>query len=243
MTDASQPSTSRPFIARTVTAVARPTRAGFLLTCAALGVALGYVLCFAVDVPFWDDWELVHQLQMLTDGTLRAQDVWALHNEHRNAVPRLVMFGLVALSGYDTVAQSLFTVTHLAILLAYAYLWARRSCGWPRFTAPLWFVTVAFLLLGLRQHENLLWGFQIGLTLPLTCGFAGLFHLHAAVKEHKIAPAHVAVAVLAGAAGSFSSAMGLLVWPCGAVVLGMRWRTLPWRRGLAITWLLASVAV
>ncbi|HZS38481.1 MAG TPA: hypothetical protein VFF06_16715, partial [Polyangia bacterium] len=66
-----------------------------------LGVALvpaialaAFVWRFGVDVPYWDQWELVPLLKGAHDGTLRAADFFALHNEHRLVVPRLIMLGL-----------------------------------------------------------------------------------------------------------------------------------------------------
>src|SRR4051794_2788618 len=53
-----------------------------------------YVFHNAVDVPSWDQWELVGLLVKSSHGELRFADLHAQHNEHRVLFPRLLMLGL-----------------------------------------------------------------------------------------------------------------------------------------------------
>ena len=56
-------------------------------------LSVNFVVRVAVDVPFWDQWELVPQISRMYAGTLRFADLYLQHNEHRILVPRLVMLG------------------------------------------------------------------------------------------------------------------------------------------------------
>jgi hypothetical protein len=55
-----------------------------------------------VDVPFWDQWELVPRLDRLDSGTLTFRDLWGQHNEHRPMFPILLMLVMARLSDWDT---------------------------------------------------------------------------------------------------------------------------------------------
>jgi hypothetical protein len=50
-----------------------------------------YIFSFGVDVPFWDGWGLVSQLDQMEspDERLQLQDLWAQHNEDRIFFPRM----------------------------------------------------------------------------------------------------------------------------------------------------------
>lgn len=214
----------------------RPSWIFLLLALATVAATLAFVLRYSVNLPYWDEWEIVRLLEIAHRGELRAGDILALHNEHRIPIPRLIMMGLAWATAYNTIAQSLFTVSHLTVLLGYVYVAARRTCGFALGSAPVWFVLVAWLLMSWRQAENLLWGFQIGLTLPLTFGFIALFHLQSALLTDRRRMLHISIAALAGFSASFSSAMGLLIWPSGLLVALLHWHDGRIARRCAAIW-------
>jgi hypothetical protein len=205
--------------------------------------ALAYVLTYAVNVPFWDEWEFVRLLEVADRGQLTVGDILQQHNEHRIAAPRIFAIGVAWLTAYDTVAQCLFTVFHLTVMLVYAYAAVRRTTGAAIGTAPLWFVAVAWLLLSWRQAENLIWGFQIGLSLPLTFAFIGLFHLQVALETKRRRVLSILLASIGATLASFSSAMGLLVWPAGLVVALLHWRMDRAARHTTMLWIGTGVVV
>src|SRR5437016_708374 len=66
---------------------------------ALLLLALFYVGKFGSRLPYYDDWTLVPLLtgaEPLTPAAL-----WAQYNEHRVPLPRLALYALGRLSGYD----------------------------------------------------------------------------------------------------------------------------------------------
>ena len=234
-----------------------PFRPSVIWCIAGLAAAVStfaYVSSYAVDLPFWDEWEFVHLFEAIDTGDAGLAELLAFHNEHRIIIPRACAILLAWATQYDTVAQSLFTVLHMSVMLLYAYLAVRRSERLRFGLAPVWFVLVAWLLLSWRQAENLLWGFQIGLTMPLTFTFIAMFHLHVAVGRvgdpavggvpKRGRNRHFLGAILGATAASFSSAMGLLAWPAGLVLLLPCWREAVSNRGaivrLALSWLIVG---
>ena len=63
-----------------------------------------------MDVPFFDQWELVPRLQHLSSGTLTFHDLWMQHNEHRPVVPVIVMLALARGSDWNTTLEIVVNV-------------------------------------------------------------------------------------------------------------------------------------
>ena len=88
----------------------------------AVGLGLPVFLCFnfiyrfGVDVPFWDQWELVPFLDLWASGTLSLGDLFSQHNEHRIFFPRLIMLLLAAATGWNSRAEMWF---NFSLLLAH----------------------------------------------------------------------------------------------------------------------------
>ena len=71
------------------------------------GVVLALVLRHGVNVPFWDQWELVGLLAAASDGTLTWAEIFRQHNEHRMVFPKIIMLALAALTGWNVVGEML----------------------------------------------------------------------------------------------------------------------------------------
>jgi hypothetical protein len=203
-----------------------------------------FVVRLGVDVPFYDEWHLPALLQKADTGALGWADLAQQHNEHRIVVPRLVMIGLARLTSWNVKAQMLFTAIHLSLLLLLLYVQAAKDHGFSWGRAPAWFVWIPLLVLNWRQYENLTWGFQIGLTLPLTACSIAFFLLVRAAEARTAAKwaATFVPAILAGAGASFSGPMGLLSWPLGlGLLMGVPWPS--GRRGRSVlAWAVAGAA-
>ena len=55
-----------------------------------------------VNVPFYDQWELVPKIENLQQGNFLVDDLWQQHNEHRLFFPRLLMLGSAVLTDWNT---------------------------------------------------------------------------------------------------------------------------------------------
>ena len=139
--------------------VARRSGFAWLVWAAATAASLVFVAVLGIDVPFWDEWELVPAATGHQPVTGRF--LWSLHNEHRIPLPRLVYLGVFALGGGDFRAGMAFNVLALSASAALLMGAAARARGEGAWTDG----AIALLLLHPGQAENLLWGFQIPLVL------------------------------------------------------------------------------
>lgn len=192
--------------------------AALVLAAAPLVVVLNAVVRFAVDVPYWDQWELVPLLERQAAGQLGWAELWAWHNEHRIFLPRLVMLGLAALSGWDTRWEIAVIIGfRLAAIGAAWAVHARAVAAGP--LRLLAFAPTVWLMLTLRQEENLLWGWQLSVTLcALAVGTAA-----ALLGAPVVGAPRLAAAALCGVVASWSFGSGVLLWPAGAAALAWRW--------------------
>ena len=215
-------------------AVSPEPRAGFVKRIAGWGLivfaglqALWFVRRYGVNVVYWDEWEWVRYLWT----PIGPAHLWGQQNEHRIPVGAVVILGLHRLSGVDTRAGMYGSWVCLAMIIAILFIHFRRAQ--PGATA-LAFAPVALLVFTLRQYGNLLWGFQITLTLGALFVVASLALLGASRLRFA-----AAVGCAAGASLCFAS--GLIVWPAGlARLLIGRWRGRAQSIAPTIIWTVAA---
>jgi hypothetical protein len=186
-----------------------------------------FVRAFGVNVLFWDQFEFVPTLARFYEGQLTLGDLTALHNEHRLFFPRLIMLGLAALTRYDSVAEMYFNAGLLAALgVVLLHLHVRTFGASGR--SLLTFLPVPVLLFTWRQHENLLWGWQLQITLCALCSVVSLWLLEGV----RGLGARWVGATAAALVATFSFGSGVILWPVGLGLLlwqGRREGRLPWR--------------
>jgi hypothetical protein len=171
-----------------------------------------YVYAFGVNVFWWDEWDVMPVLfERYVAGTLTLAKLWEAHNEHCIFFPNLVILGLGVLTKGNTVAYMYFTQVMLLTILAIFILAFRKQ-----FTSgpAIWLmVPVAFLVFSLRQHENMLWGFQIAFAMVVASSL-GVFLGLSLISNKRYMPMFVG-SVLSATLATFSSLPGLIVWPIG----------------------------
>lgn len=215
----------------------RPTRAGWARRAAVAPLAAAppvwtaaTVARYAVDVPFWDQWELVP----LLDGGPTLEQVVAPHNEHRIVVPRLIMLALAGATAWDTRFE--LAVGFLFALLGYLVLLrAARRVALP--LAPGWLPVapaVALLAFSLAAWENWLWGWQLQIFGCVAAASGALTLLAGERLDRRRLVGAAALALIA----TYSFGVGALVWPIGLGVLLLR--ADPERRRRAGAWACAA---
>jgi hypothetical protein len=172
----------------------------------------GFVYAFGVNLFWADDWaERPFLLSKYANGTLGLSDLWECHNEHRILFPKMVMLGLGLLTHGNVVADMYFSEVELLIVLGIFFAACRKQL--PPKNAAWLMVPIAFLVFSLRQHENMIWGFQIAFIMVVATAVSTFFCL-SRVGNDRWAAAFLG-AVLVGVVGAYSSIQGLLIWPVG----------------------------
>lgn len=197
------------------------------------------VLRYGVNVPYWDQWDLIPSFVALADGSLRWSDLLAQHNEHRIFFPRLVMLALGVLTRWNVVAEMLLGVAlAVANLLVLAAL-ARPVLRLAGTAARLWAAfTVSVMVFSFTQWENWLWGWQIQWFLAVLAAISSVALATGSLRSAR--PwAHVSGAAAAAVVCQFSIASGAAVWVVAGLVLACHRD----RRRILPVWVLGAVVV
>lgn len=203
---------------RTAPGPSRPFLVSAVLSAVPALVAVVAVLRFGVDVPYWDEWELVPLLERLHGDELGFRDLWMPHLEHRLLFPRALLLLLAVPTGWNVRLELMVLLAILGVvfLLAWRLLERTRRVVRP-FSPPSWWIgpATSLLVFSLAQEQNLLWGWQVSVVLMVAAVLAGLGLLADAADRWS------GLALAAGlgivATGSFGS--GLLFWPAGLVLV------------------------
>ena len=209
------------------------TKLGRIWFVAAAGLPLlilsTFLVVFAVNVPFWDQWELVTLFQKHHDGTLAFSDFFAQHNEHRLLFPRLVMYGLAVMSHWNTYWEVAASVILAAAGIFFLYKIVCKTIA-HNLLRLLALFSISLIFFSPLQQENWLWGWQIQWYLCIL----GLIVAVWALAAWESSPLkRVIVAALAAAVATYSLASGFFVW---IVCLPLLWFIRPLRRWLLL-WL------
>jgi hypothetical protein len=200
-----------------------------------------FITAFGVNVPFWDDFQIIPYIAAQQSRTLTFESLFALHNENRILFPRLVMLATAQVTHFNLKAE-MYLYWFCLCLICCLVLIAFTQVHGLTHRSVLLFAPFTFLLFSLRQWENLLWGWEI------CWGMAAFFLVFALyllqVRSH--ATLCLLLAIAGGAIASFSLLSGLLVWPVGLfeIVYLSRARTDRhfWLQRSAL-WLAAGAAV
>lgn len=189
----------------------------------AVGISLqtvGFVVAQHRPIPLLDSWEFADDLRRADAGEYGPGDLWALHNEHRILLPRLLFFADAWLTSWrGTFLLAAILLVQLAHAVVIARL-VRRAGG----SGPAALATFAFALgcgFAFVQVENLLWSFQIQ--------FVGVFLLATAAAAAM--GWHLGLAMLMALLATLTMVNGLIVWP---VLLFVAWMQRRPRRELVL---------
>ncbi len=191
-------------------------------------IVLFWVGSFGVNVPIADDWDHVKTSVGWHDHGIDAQSLFAPHNEHCLAIPRLLNHAALLATGgnYRAVLflNAAIGIGSLAVVLAFASRWPLTQATFAVLAAA-----VTALMSGWCQWQNWIWAFQTPwFLLPLMLVTAAV--TIAGARSVRLAVVATAVAAVLGplcmANGIF---VGWALLPAVAVRLadeprGERWR-------------------
>ena len=168
-----------------------------------------------VNVPFMDEWAWAPLAYHARTGTLSAGLLFGAHNEHRNTIPNLVFLAIDHFGGWNVRAESAFSLAVFVGADVLLGLLVRRTIHGLRGLISFALISLVFCSFG--QWENFVLGYNIGWNV-CTLGIIAVVLLLSSPKRGMWA---LFAAVLIAAAASFSSGQGLLIWPCGLVLIAL----------------------
>lgn len=179
-------------------------------------------------VPHWDMWPgYVEFWARLGDG--RWSEWWALHNEHRIVLARLLFW--IDHAVFRGTIVFLVVMNYVLVFAAFltfrAILLERAGPDAP--ARPLQLVTLFVLmcLFSWMQKESLVWGFQSQFFLAQWLPLLALYLLYRSTREEAAGARTFAAACIVGVLCIGTMASGVIALPlmvAYALVLGMGWR-------------------
>lgn len=186
--------------------------AAFWLGCGivlfAVGAKLALIDRYGTDQPYADQWaaEGMYMLRGPLYYDVDFQQMISTHSEHRPALSRYWLRGLIAVNGgqWDPFAQLVANLLIYAVFLGVAWRWLTGLVeGW-------WRTALALVMMGLFAlpcaYENFLWGFQSCFLFML---LTSLTHIILTLQATKSVIRWL-VAQCIGLAGLFSIASGVM---------------------------------
>lgn len=197
----------------------------------------------SVNVPVWDDWEMVPLIEKAEQGELTFKDLYAPHISHRMVFPRLIILGLIKVSGGDL--RWLIGVTFALGLTAALGIWqlARQTLFKNRHTTWGLLFLVNLIIFSPLQWQNWLWAIQVAFMLPMTCI---IWSLVICGKTHWRWWARALACIALAVISTHSFGHGVFVWPAvfGLVLLAPRFSTVGWHRWAFLgLWVAVAAAV
>jgi len=160
---------------------------------------------YAVNVPFEDEWSETAALKGFAHVPTLAY-LFSQHNEHRVALPRLILWVSTAIAHGDLRCAMAVTlaVAILNSILAMVLLQRTLPDGQPW---QVWWLAINLLILSPVQYHNWFWAFQVAFYLPIAGLLAGLVVIEVLPDGWRQTLLCMLLAVLA----AFSMTNGLLV--------------------------------
>lgn len=125
---------------------------------------------YAVNVPYWDEWDALDPNQLPAGFSLSW--VFSQHNEHRIVTTRLFTWALYKLNGWNLITHQTINFLLYALLLFLIVCFARRFL--PQLGSWIILVFMLFLLSPIAW-ENHFWGFQMQFHFSLLFFLAAVY--------------------------------------------------------------------
>lgn len=180
----------------------------FLLYLVPPFIAIIFVNFYAVNVPYWDQWDWMYVFEKFHNNTLSFADLYRQHYEHRMLIPRLFYILFASLSRWNTILESHVSLFILCINFILIYALSQATVIKKKFWLfHLTNFVSCVILFSINQYESLLRGEQFAWFFINFCLISALFSLHKLNNFKK-----VLIAAIFCSLASFSSSHGLITW-------------------------------
>lgn len=192
-------------------------------------VTAATILYFHLDVPYFDQWDLLPLLDAFYQHHLTLADLLVPHNGHVLLLPQLLMLLLAWLTHWNTLAEVIagffFATLNCVLLFKIATHIAGTSLAWEEK------LPIALLAFSLTQAQNWIWGWQLQVPMAMLfvlLGFCSLIFMQNILRAFFFA-------AICAIAASLSFGAGLVFWFAALPLLAVR------NRVFAMIWLLFAL--
>ena len=174
------------------------------------------IMKYYVDVPFWDQWLFIDTLKKYYNESLTLKHLWTQHNEHRLIFPRILMFLLARISGWNILYELISNIClAIGIFICIVYQTHLSLLQLDKIKT-IWFIPVtSIIIFSLNQSTNWLWGWQLQIFLNVLAVVFGFIFL----SKKDMTYFHFVLAIFGGIVATYSFANGLMYWVCGFIIL------------------------
>lgn len=176
------------------------------------------ILRRAVNMVYWDEWELTSIFQHIHSGHIYWSDFWAQHNEHRLLFPTIILVFLAQLTHWNIVVECMVS---LAVAVTSFYFLLRTFNATSKIPSERPIILVFLLSIvwfSPVQVENWLWGWQLEWFLSVFGVMLVAFSL-SKVKNRVLSKWTLLMLLAGGVLAQYSLGNGTLVWPIALVAL------------------------
>lgn len=173
-------------------------------------LALTFILFYGVNLPFWDDWNFVNIVVAAYDGEKFWEEKHFFNYvAHRFIIPHLILISIGLFFSWNLIYAMLFGWFFLIGSIVFLYFLIKEHN--PQFKWLI--IPISAILFSPLQYENFLWAHtSLAWFLTMCSITASIYFLN---KKKTSLPFAVTFAVIA----SFSTLLGLLIWPVGVISL------------------------
>lgn len=180
-----------------------------------------FIFFNSVNVPFWDQWELVSVLENVNQGNFYINDFLHQHNEHRLLFPRILMVAVATMTAWDTryelfISLGIAIISFLLLLKLLQTTSIRTKQPIPILLLPL----LSLVWFSFVQQENWMWGWQIQWFLSVLGVLMALLGVANIQKKGATSWKNIALIGAGAVIAQYSLGNGVLLWP---LVVGSLW--------------------
>jgi hypothetical protein len=173
------------------------------------------VTFFGVNIPIWDEWELLLFLNGVREHGIRFGDFFVPHGIHRMFFPRIAFLASALLTNFNVKANMYISWGLITAMYGVYIVYLRKTIKCESQSDKLkrlfLCLIVGFCCFNLVQIENILFGFQVAFFMIGAFSVSSFYFFYRYYTEKK--SLYLILSVASGFIAAFSSFHGVLVFP------------------------------